>query len=368
VSEKISIIDVVNRLLDQAIQKCASDIHIDPTEVDISIRMRIDGLLQDTYRLPKKIHQEIISRIKVLSGLRTDEHAMPQDGKFRYMHAEKFLDVRVSIAPTYFGENAVLRLLNTNKESPSLLSLGFGEREEKILKDTLRRSSGMILATGPTGSGKTTTLYSMLHHIHTPERSIVTIEDPVEYTIPDVRHIQVNARTGLTFATGLRSILRQDPDVIMVGEIRDRDTAQIAIHASLTGHMIFSTLHTNDAATALVRLIDIGVDPYLVASTVTLSIGQRLVRRVCSECKRKTDTGCDACNHTGYRGRLVIAEVMQITKTIQDAVVARSSQADIHMLAMKEGMISMREVALMKVRQGETTLEEIMRVLYDPTT
>ncbi len=285
----ISIITLVDCLLEKANENRASDIHIDPTSKAIRIRMRIDGVLIQTYELPKTIHPELISRVKVLAKLRTDEHQATQDGRFRHVFpkSDSFVDVRVSIAPTYHGENAVLRILSDKAEAFTLYSLGFSPSDqEKILK-ALKKPNGMILATGPTGSGKTTTLYTLIKLLNSSEVSIITIEDPIEYAVGEIEQIQVNPRTGLTFANGLRSILRQDPNIIMVGEIRDAETANIAVNTALTGHLLLSTLHTNDAATTLPRLLDMGIEGYLVASTVNIAIGQRLVRKICMHCKEK---------------------------------------------------------------------------------
>ena len=277
----LSIIALVNAVLFEAHQTRASDIHIDPTATCVRVRLRVDGVLHEAYEFSKDIHQEIIARIKVLAGLRTDEHAASQDGRFRYElpHGGQ-VDVRVSMVPTYHGENAVLRLLVQHNTLQSLGDLGFSKSDQNKIRSALKRQSGMLLATGPTGSGKTTTLYTMLGMLHRPEVSIVTIEDPIEYAIDNIEQIPVHARTGLTFANGLRSILRQDPDIIMVGEIRDKETAGIAVNTALTGHLLLSSVHTSNAATTLPRLLDMGLEPYLVASTVTAAIGQRLVRSV----------------------------------------------------------------------------------------
>src|SRR3989344_3789010 len=283
-----SIIDLVNALVFEAQTLRASDIHIEPGEKGVVVRLRIDGVLQEKFMLDKTIHSEIISRIKVLSWLRTDEHQTAQDGRFRIvLENGEPLDVRVSITPTYYGENAVLRLLADKAEEFTLASLGFSQSDEEKLVRAIRRPHGMILSTGPTGSGKTTTLYTLIKMLNRKEVSIVTIEDPIEYAVSGITQIQINPRTGLTFAQGLRSILRQDPNIIMVGEIRDAETAGIAVNTALTGHLLLSTLHTNDAATTLPRLLDMGIDPYLVASTVNVAVGQRLVRKICEECKEE---------------------------------------------------------------------------------
>src|SRR3989338_4852900 len=283
----VSIIGLVDAIIEQAHARGASDIHIDPDRNGLRMRLRIDGVLREAYQLPKNIHPEIISRIKVLAGMRTDEHQATQDGRFRHHFASgETLDMRVSIVPTYQGENVVLRLLSDNAANYTLEMLGFSEADRQKILAAIKRPYGMILSTGPTGSGKTTTLYTLIKMLNSPEVSIVTIEDPIEYAIDRVEQIQVNARTGLTFADGLRCILRQDPNIIMVGEIRDAETANIAVNTALTGHILLYTLHTNDAATTLPRLLDMGIEEYLVASTINIAIGQRLVRKICPGCKQ----------------------------------------------------------------------------------
>jgi type IV pilus assembly protein PilB len=390
---KLSIINLVDCMVDHANTLRASDIHIDPSSEKVDVRFRIDGVLQDAHVFPKDIHSEVISRIKILAGLRTDEHQTAQDGRFRIVFEDgRPIDVRVSIAPTYYGENAVLRLLSDKAEEFSLKSLGFSpENEEKILK-AIKKPYGMILATGPTGSGKTTTLYTILKILNVRDVSIITIEDPIEYSIEGINQMSVNPRTGLTFATGLRSILRQDPNVIMVGEIRDADTAGIAVNTSLTGHLLLSTLHTNDAATTLPRLLDMRIEPYLIASTVNVALGQRLVRKICENCKTKkniTSTeakslsevlpiermgdqkifwygkGCDECNNSGYRGRIGIHEVMIMDPVIQDAVLRKAHSTEIRELAVKQGMKTMVEDGFEKAKVGVTTVEELLRMLHE---
>src|SRR3989344_2343251 len=283
----LSIIRLVDLLIQHASVARSSDIHLDASANGVRVRLRVDGVLQETHSLPLNIHLDIISRIKILCGMRTDEHQAAQDGRFRHAFegGTEFVDIRVSIAPTYHGENAVLRLLSDNAENFTLETLGFSAADRKKILAALKRPHGMILSTGPTGSGKTTTLYTLIKMLNAPEVSIVTIEDPIEYGVSGVEQIQVNPRAGLTFATRLPSILRQDPDIIMVGEIRDAETAAIAVNTALTGHLLLSTLHTSDAATTLPRLLDMGIDTYLVASTVNVAIGQRLVRKICRECK-----------------------------------------------------------------------------------
>ncbi len=388
-NSSVSIIEVVELLIAQAHATGASDIHIDPSREYLRTRLRIDGVLVDYRQLPKNIQHEIISRIKILSALRTDEHQMPQDGRFRYELPDgAFIDMRVSIAPTYYGENVVLRLLTNNHEEFTLSRLGFNQSDIRRIEQALKKQNGMILATGPTGSGKTTTLYTLLKSLNTPDVSIITIEDPIEYSVDSIEQIQVNARTGLTFATGLRSILRQDPDIIMVGEIRDAETANIAVNTALTGHLLLSTLHTNDAATTLPRLTDMGIDPYLVASTITIAIGQRLVRRICESCAEtisvtpalaeslahldihpgepfRRTIGCDACGGTGYVGRLSINEVLVADADIQEAILRKASPVELRRIAVANGMTTMITDALTKARAGETSLKEMLRVIHD---
>ena len=394
----ISIINLVDCLVENAYNSRVSDIHIDPGVDNVRVRFRIDGVLQEAHDFPKIIHNEIISRIKVLSKLRTDEHQATQDGRFRYSFHEngketgEFVDLRVSIVPTYHGENAVMRLLSDKAEVFSLESLGFSQSDVKKIVDAMKKPNGMILSTGPTGSGKTTTLYTLIKMLNSPEVSIVTIEDPIEYAVDEIEQIQVNAKSGLTFANGLRSILRQDPNIIMVGEIRDAETASIAVNTALTGHLLLSTLHTNDAATTLPRLLDMGIEEYLVASTVSVAIGQRLVRKICKHCKEKIEMtqalkdslketpfgrlmkddsefykgkGCKKCGKSGYAGRLSINEVLVADDVIKEAILKKSSAGEIKKLAVERGMTTMLEDGFMKALNGETTLEEILRVVHE---
>ena len=371
----------------------ASDIHIDPTQAGLVVRLRIDGMLQDKFSFNKKIHPEIISRIKIMSGLRTDEHQAAQDGRFRtVLQHDVPIDVRVSITPTYYGENAVLRLLADIAEEFTLDTLGCSPENKKKILDAIKRPHGMILATGPTGSGKTTTLYTLLKMLNQKTVSIVTIEDPVEYAVSGITQIQINAHSGLTFASGLRSILRQDPNIIMVGEIRDAETASIAVNTALTGHLILSTLHTSDAATTLPRLLDMGIDSYLVASTVNLVIGQRLVRKICERCREgytlsvgereslksvllpgqldESQTfyrgrGCEACEGTGYAGRIGIHEVMVIDQEVREAILKKASAVNIKEIAKKNGMTPLFADGCMKAEEGKTTIEEVLRTMRE---
>ena len=389
----MSIIALVDALIEEAQGLRASDIHIDPREKDLQIRMRIDGVLQDAYSFPKDIQSEVVSRIKVLAGLRTDEHQTPQDGRFRIILDDRGpVDVRVSIAPVYYGENVVLRLLSERSEKLSLEILGLSESDQKKIKLAISKPFGMILATGPTGSGKTTTLYTILKTLNTREVSVITIEDPIEYAIEGINQIQANPLTGLTFANGLRSVLRQDPDIIMVGEIRDSETANLAVNTALTGHLMLSTLHTNDAATTLPRLLDLGLEPYLITTTVNIVIGQRLVRKICEHCKLPhkltenekksladlggflpTDIpetmyrgkGCDECLGSGYRGRVGIYEVMVIDDAIREAMLEKCSAANIKSMAIERGMSTMVEDGFRKAISGVTTPEEVLRVIHE---
>ncbi|KKT00613.1 MAG: Type II secretion system protein E (GspE) [Candidatus Nomurabacteria bacterium GW2011_GWA2_43_15] len=390
----VSIINLIDQLIEKADASRASDIHIDPLIEGVRIRFRIDGVLQDAYLFPKEINNEIISRIKILSKLRSDEHQMTQDGRFRYVlpGENKFIDFRVSIVPTYHGENAVLRLLTDKNEESTLEDLGFSESDRKKIENAIRKTNGMILSTGPTGSGKTTTMYTLIKMLNSPGVSIITIEDPIEYAIDEVEQIQVNSRFGLTFANGLRSILRQDPNIIMVGEIRDAETASIAVNTALTGHLLLSTLHTNDAATTLPRLLDMGIEEYLVASTVSIAIGQRLVRKICKDCKEKKPMthgmkealaqtpyasllanndfvykgkGCEECGGSGYRGRICINEVLVADNEIKEAILRRASANEIKKIAVKNGMTTMFEDGFQKVKNGLTTIEEVLRVIHE---
>lgn len=388
----LPIIKVVDELINAAYHDRASDIHIEPEEKTSLIRFRIDGVLQDVLRVPREVHDRIISRIKVLSNLRTDEHLSAQDGKMTEHMEEEELDIRVSIIPVTQGEKAVLRLLSGHSREYTLSDLGMDPTDLQKVTNAFSRSYGMILSTGPTGSGKTTTIYAILKILNTREKNIMTIEDPVEYRIQGANQVQVNAKTNLTFANGLRSILRQDPNVIFVGEIRDSETAGIAVNAALTGHLVLSTLHTNDAATAIPRLTDMKVEPFLVASTVNVIIAQRLVRQICSSCKTEEKVqasevaahfsaelvqkhfgsateitvhrgkGCKICRDTGYLGRVGLFEVLEVTKEIRRLISLKSDSDLIALAAVKEGMKTMLDDGLEKVADGTTTIEEVIRV------
>ncbi len=378
-------------LISSAYEQKASDIHIEPKENESLVRFRIDGILYDSLHFPLQIHDRIITRIKVLSNLRTDEHLSAQDGKMQVTLEAENLDLRVSVLPISDGEKIVLRLLSSKSRSFSLSDLGMNEKDLKKLEKAYLKPNGMILSTGPTGSGKTTSIYSILKIINTSDKNITSVEDPVEYKIKGANQIQVNTKTNLTFANGLRSVLRQDPDYVFVGEIRDNETAGIAVNAALTGHLVFSTLHTNDAPSAIPRLIDMKVEPFLVASTVNLVVAQRLVRKNCDNCRQgfkvtreelinsftkevvdkhfkpgKEITlfkgkGCKKCNFTGFTGRIGIFELLEVTKDIKELITNRSEADLIRAQAIKEGMVNMLDDGLEKITQGLTTIEEVLR-------
>lgn len=395
---------IVNTIIDYAYLSKSSDIHIEPRREQGMVRFRIDGVLQDMVRLPKGLHNQVVSRIKVMSRLRTDEHYTPQDGRMQVQLENEFLDVRVSVVPVMYGEKIVMRLLASHNRQFSLTDLGMQPKDLEKVKKGFTRPYGMVLATGPTGSGKTTTMYAILKILNTREKNIATIEDPVEYAIEGLNQIQANPKAEVTFAKGLRSILRQDPDIIYVGEIRDQETADIAINSALTGHLVLSTLHTNDAPTALPRLIDMDIEPFLVASTVNVIVAQRLVRKICDRCKvslemtrektgwRSSDPkasallsnlspelikryfgagpsirtykgkGCPVCRGTGYRGRVGVFEVLEVSQKIQELISLKVDSETIMRQAINEGMTPMMDDGLAKVQQGVTTIDEVVRV------
>jgi len=392
--QEISIINLVDGMLEYAYLARASDIHVEPTEHQVIMRMRIDGLLVDVFIAPKSVQPGVITRIKILGGMRTDEHQAAQDGRFKInlRNPDREFDVRVSIVPTYYGENSVMRLLAEQTKINRLDDLALTKKDKEKIRHAMSKPYGMILVTGPTGSGKTTTLYTIIKELNTRDTSIITIEDPVEYSLEGIDQMQVNARTGLTFANGLRAILRQDPNVIMVGEIRDEETASIAVNAALTGHKMLSTLHTNDAVTTLPRLLDMGVEPFLVASTVNIAIGQRLIRMICVHCKEPkkiTDSefdnlkrnipeevldnhrdffygkGCDKCGGSGYFDRAGIYEVMEMNDFIKEAVMRRADAGEVIKIAVKNGMTTLIEDGFQKALDGLTTIEEILRVVHE---
>lgn len=382
--EEPIVIRMVNLIIMTAIKDGASDIHIEPEEDTLTIRIRVDGMLHEINSPPKHLQSAIISRIKIMANLDIAERRMPQDGRFSIKTESKDVDVRVSCMPTIYGENVVLRLLNVASALLPLKDLGFAAQVLERYEKLIIRPHGIILVTGPTGSGKTTTLYGSLNKINTVEKNIITIEDPVEYKLSGIRQIQVNPKVALTFANGLRSILRQDPDVVMVGEIRDPETAEIAIQAALTGHLVLSTLHTNDAPSALTRLIDMDVEPFLASSSIIGILAQRLVRKICQGCKEKyTPTkealkdiglkageeldfyrgkGCPKCLNTGYKGRIGIYELLVPDDKIRNAIISKAPAEDIKKLAVSSGMVTLMEDGIEKVKEGITTVEEILRV------
>lgn len=378
------VIKLVNMIVMKAIQERASDIHIEPEESELKTRFRVDGMLHEVSSPPKHLQSAIISRIKIMAELNIAERRIPQDGRFSIKMEGKQIDVRVSCVPTIYGENVVLRLLDASSALLSLEDLGFSKDMLLIFEKLIRRPHGIILVTGPTGSGKTTTLYAALNKINTVEKNIITVEDPVEYKLEGIRQIQINTKVDLTFANGLRSILRQDPNIIMVGEMRDRETAEIAIQAALTGHLVFSTLHTNDAPGAMTRMIDMGVEPFLVSSSVIGVLAQRLVRTICPECREKyvptkeelkdvgivssekmefqKGKGCAKCMNTGYKGRIGIYELMVPEDKIRNAIISKSSSDEIRKLAVANGMTTLKEDGIQKIKKGLTTVEEVLRV------
>ncbi len=386
------IIKIVETIVAYAYKNNASDIHFEPEEQVSLIRFRIDGILHDVIQLPIVIYPEIVRRIKVLAKLRTDETQAPQDGKIEFVIDEAKLDVRVSTVPVKRGEKIVMRLLSERARQISLLTLGFSPSDLAKIEAAYKKPYGAILSTGPTGSGKTTTMYAILKLLNNRDVNIMTIEDPVEYDIEGINQMQVNPKTNVTFAAGLRSLLRQDPNIILVGEIRDQETADIAINAAMTGHLVLSTLHTNDAATAIPRLFDMGIEPFLIASTVNVIIAQRLIRKVHTVCRISEEVsrgtlvaylgepliaivfgntptirlyrgkGCSLCHNSAYEGRVGIFEVMLLDMPLQQAIIAKKDAATIRILAQKSGMKTMLEDGLEKVKAGETTIEEVLRV------
>ncbi|MFQ5329158.1 MAG: type II secretion system ATPase GspE [Thermodesulfobacteriota bacterium] len=382
-TDEAPIIRLLNSLLFQAIKERASDIHIEPYERQVEARFRVDGLLYPAISIQKSIQEAIVSRVKVMAGLDIAEKRLPQDGRIRLLIAGRDIDVRVSTVPTSYGERVVLRLLDRKGGVISFDSLGLSPGQESVMDSILRRRSGILLVTGPTGSGKTTTLYGALNRINSTERNIITVEDPVEYQLKGIGQIQVNPKVGLTFANGLRSILRQDPDVIMVGEIRDRETAEIAIHASLTGHLVISTIHTNDAPTAVTRLVEMGIERFLVASSLAAVIAQRLVRILCPHCKQEYTpepeecalfaediprlwraAGCKRCFDTGYHGRVGIFELLLVEADMHSIILKNPDAGTLREYAVAKGMGTLREDGLAKVRAGLTTLDEVLRATH----
>ncbi len=419
VAEDSPIAQTVNLLLEYAIRSSASDIHIEPREDFVQIRYRIDGVLKEVNRLPRNVLGALVSRIKILSNLKIDERRVPQDGRFKINVGGKQYALRVSTLPIADGEKIVMRILDESNQAVTLQQLGYWGRSLSVIEVALTEPNGMVLVTGPTGSGKSTSLFSVLTRLNTPDVNISTIEDPVEYKIPGVNQTQTNAKAGMTFASGLRALLRQDPNIIMVGEVRDGETANLAVQAALTGHLVFSTLHTNNAATCLPRLLDMGIEPFLIASTVKAVVGQRLVRRLCMNCRQSYEPsedekqaivhlfylkdgqnfkrvhdleqqaaeqkvggetplgtteetiktlwkaspdGCEECNHTGYKGRIGIYEVLGNSVPMQKLIVANATSNQIQDLAIDEGMTTMQTDGLVKAIRGNTTVEEVLRV------
>ncbi len=376
------IIRLVNLIFTQALKEGVSDIHIEPEEDLLRVRFRIDGVLREMFKQPKKIQNAVISRIKIMSELNIAERRLPQDGRFQMRVDEKDIDIRVSTIPTAHGENIVMRILDKSNLIVNVDDLGFTQNAQEQFTKALGSPNGIILVTGPTGSGKTTTLYSALHSINDMEKNIVTIEDPIEYRLPIIRQSQVISKIGMTFAAGLRSILRQDPDIIMVGEIRDSETATVAVQAALTGHLVLSTLHTNDAPGSINRLIEMGVEPFLVSSSINAVVAQRLIRRICTKCKTSyTATeamvkqlrlqpgkdytfykgqGCRTCKDTGYKGRLAIFEILTMNDTIRDMILEKGSPVQIRNSALKSGMKSLRQDGIIKAVNGLTSIEEVL--------
>ncbi len=406
-AEEVPTINIVNTVLEHAVYEGASDIHIEPAEKELSVRYRIDGILKPVMTLPKNVQNGLVARIKILSNLKIDEHMVPQDGRFKIQLQDEKLAFRVSIIPVYDGEKIVLRLLHETTKPLTLDELGFLDAPRKILETAIKKPHGMILVTGPTGSGKTTTLYSVLGILNQPGVNICTIEDPIEYRMPGVNQSQINAKVGFTFAAGLRSFLRQDPNIIMVGEIRDQETAEIAIHAAMTGHLVLSTLHTNNAPTTLPRLVDMGVAPFLVAYTTNIVMAQRLVRKICTYCKKEYNLdktvgnelgrvfdvkkistlfkdnipkgykdegsdvekitfykgeGCNRCGQTGYKGRMGIYEILEMDEELIKMINAHGTAEDIKKYAREKGMITMLEDGLIKAKMGITSISEVLRV------
>jgi len=379
-----SVITLVNSIFKQAVDNSSSDIHLEPEENKFHLRYRIDGVLYDMPVLPKDLEAAVISRIKIMSNMDIAEKRLPQDGNIQLNLTNQQIDMRVSTFPTIYGENISIRVLNQETMSYSMEELGLEPTQLKKLNSLASRANGIILVTGPTGCGKTTTLYSMLHKINTLDKNIITLEDPVEYRIPRVRQSEIDVKAGLTFANGLRSILRQDPDIIFIGEIRDLETAEIAIRAALTGHLVLSTLHTNDASSAMSRLLDMGIEPFLVSSSVVGVIAQRLVRRVCPECKQEyhppkevlkslnlsgpeknfkfnQGKGCDPCRDTGYKGRTAAFELFEVSESIKELTLAKASASELKKKAIKEGMMTLRQATVKKLVAGMTTDEEVFR-------
>lgn len=380
------IIKLVNHILYQAVKRNASDIHIEPFEKELRIRYRIDGVLYTVFMPPKRAQAALSSRIKIMANLNIAEKRKPQDGRIQIKIADKAIDIRVSVLPVTFGERVVMRILDTSKTFAALENLGFSQRDYKVIEDSIHQPNGIMLITGPTGSGKTTTLYSILSTLNSPEVNIVTVEDPVEYQLAGIGQVQVKESIGLTFAAALRSILRQDPDIVMIGETRDQETAQIAIQSALTGHLVLTTLHTNSAAASITRLIDMGIEPFLIASTIISVVAQRLVRKLDPKCKRAykptadalkrlganpkeadkltfyEPVGCEECLNTGYKGRIAVFEIMVMTPAIARLTIERADTILLQEQAIKDGMTLLIHDGLRKIKEGLTSVEEVLSV------
>lgn len=386
VAADLPVVKILDTILEYASAEGASDIHLNTFETELIIRFRIDGVLRDVAALPRAIQPALIARIKVLSALKIDEHRIPQDGRFKFKVYDTEVSLRVSILPAFFGENVVMRLLSESSRPLSLEELGFAAANLTLIHQNIKKPHGLILVTGPTGSGKTTTLYSLLNILNVPQVNLCTIEDPIEYSIKRINQTQVNPASGLTFAKGLRSLLRHDPDVIMIGEIRDTETAEIAIHSALTGHLVLSTLHTNSAAGSIPRFIDMGVEGFLLASTLNLIVAQRLVRKICTNCIHKieptqemqdfiakvagdyrvtdffTGEGCAECHGSGYKGRIGIYEILEVDHIMRDLIIQKVTADRLQVAALKAGMQTLVQDGLFKVSAGLTTIQEIARV------
>ncbi|MFV0460639.1 MAG: GspE/PulE family protein [Actinomycetales bacterium] len=388
ITEDAPIVKYVNLLITQAITDRASDIHIEPAEHELKVRYRIDGVLHEVMKSPKAIAGGVTSRLKIMADIDIAERRIPQDGRLSVKHDGRKIDLRVATLPTVWGEKIVMRILDNSTAQMALSDLGFSESNFDRFKTSYVKPYGMILVTGPTGSGKSTTLYATLNIVSKPEINVITVEDPVEYRLPGINQVQVNAKAGLTFAAALRSILRSDPDVVLIGEIRDAETAQIAVEAALTGHLVLSTLHTNDAPSAVTRLTEMGIEPFLVGSALDSVLAQRLARRLCSKCKEEYEPseeeliaarfpwtpgepkprlmrpiGCSTCGRTGYKGRLALHEIMLVSEEIERMAVSHSSSADIGKEAIKDGMKTLREDGWLKCLEGKTSIEEVLRVV-----
>jgi type IV pilus assembly protein PilB len=390
ITEEKPVVKMSNMILGKAVKERASDILIEPMDKNTRVRFRVDGVLQESFSPPKKLHQALISRLKVMSDLDIAERRLPQDGRFQLKVEGRKVDFRVSIVPSSYGEKAALRILDKEQARIDLDLLGFMESDVKIVKEASERPHGMIMVCGPTGCGKTTTLYSVLKHVDDPAKNIITVEDPVEYDLNGINQVSVNEELGLTFAACLRSILRQDPDIIMVGEIRDKDTLDVAVKSALTGHLVLSTLHTNTAAESITRMINMGIEQFLIASSVELIVAQRLLRKLCPECKKSYEPdqktaetyrlfnekserikifkprGCDYCAQSGYRGRMGIAECLRITPEIKELIFRNEQAGIIEAHARRQGMRTLRENGLENVRNGSASLEDVLRITVQP--